>query len=203
MTNFVAIDFETANRSPASACAIGMVRVRGGEMVARDAFLIHPPAGHDHFEPFNVQLHGISAERIATAPGWHQAREQIIDFVADDVIVAHNAGFDIGVFVAASRALGLPVPAMRYLCSLRLARKHYQLPSYRLPAAANAAGYTLANHHDPLEDAEACAAIVIDVARSRRAVDLDALSQTTSVQIQQLEPQSNRDHDDLIAAATF
>lgn len=203
MTDFVAIDFETANRSPASACAIGMVRVRGGEMVARDAFLIRPPAGHDHFEPFNIQLHGISPERVAGAPQWHAAYERMIEFIGDDVIVAHNAGFDIGVFVAASRTLGLPVPAFRYLCSLRLARKHYRLPSYRLPSAAAAAGYTLEHHHDPLEDAEACAAIVIDIARTRNLVDVAALSKSAAVEIQQLEPHDDDAQHSLIRGATF
>ena len=31
--NFVAIDFETANTQPDSACAVGLVKVVGGEIV--------------------------------------------------------------------------------------------------------------------------------------------------------------------------
>lgn len=203
MIDFVAIDFETANRSPASACAIGMVRVRGGAMVARESFLIRPPAGHDHFEPFNIQLHGVSPERVANQPGWESAYQRMLEFIGDDVVVAHNAGFDVGVFVAASNACGLPVPAMRYFCSLRLARKHYDLPSYRLPVAARAAGYELEHHHDPLEDAEACAAIVIDIARIQNLLSVEALSDSMAVKIDRLAPNDRDVHDSLVAKATF
>ena len=45
--DFTAIDFETANSSGASACAVGLARVRGGRVVATAAWLIKPPAGHD------------------------------------------------------------------------------------------------------------------------------------------------------------
>ncbi|WP_201521310.1 3'-5' exonuclease [Gulosibacter hominis] len=186
MPDFVALDFETANRSPASACAVGMVRVRGSEITDREHFLIRPPAGHDEFTPFNVQLHGISRERVSRAPEWPEALERILDFVGDDIIVAHNAGFDAGVLVAATRACALPVPAVRYFCSLRLARRGYQLQSYRLPNAAREAGYELQNHHDPLEDAEACAAIVIDIARRMEAATLAELSKQTAVFIREV-----------------
>ncbi|MFD2758322.1 3'-5' exonuclease [Gulosibacter faecalis] len=201
--SFTAVDFETANRSPASACAVGVVRVRDGEFVERDTWLIHPPAGHDEFEPFNIQLHGVSPERVSAAPEWPESLQRLIDFIGDDVVVAHNAGFDIGVIVAATRASLLAVPGLRYFCSLRLARRSYTLPSYKLPSAAAAAGYTLDRHHDPLADAEACAAIVVDVARTGGFTTMDDLASSSSVQIRELEPEDAPDHDRLVADATF
>jgi len=39
---FIAIDFETANHSPASACAIGLVRFCGGRVIAEFKSLIRP-----------------------------------------------------------------------------------------------------------------------------------------------------------------
>ena len=201
--NFVAIDFETANRSPASACAVGLVRVRDGVPVEKDAWLIHPPAGHDHFEAFNVQLHGVSAERVKAAPRWEATLDRILQFSGDEVLVAHNAPFDLGVIAAASRASGLPVPALRYFCSLRLARKGYELPSYALPKAAAEAGYVLTNHHDALADAEACAAIVIDLAARLGHVDLDALSASTGVHIRTVEASNPDAVQGMIDDATF
>jgi DNA polymerase III subunit epsilon len=38
--NFTAIDFETANPNPASACAVAVVEVRDGMIVAEKAWLI-------------------------------------------------------------------------------------------------------------------------------------------------------------------
>ena len=42
MDNFAAIDFETANNERTSACSIGVVIVRGGEVVDEYYSLIHP-----------------------------------------------------------------------------------------------------------------------------------------------------------------
>ena len=41
--NFVAIDFETANYARDSACAVGLVKVVGGEIVDKAVHLIKPP----------------------------------------------------------------------------------------------------------------------------------------------------------------
>ena len=201
--DFVALDFETANRSPASACAVGLVRVREGRIAARDEWLVRPPAGHDEFAPFNVRLHGISAERVAGAPDWRATLARILDFTGDDVLVAHNAPFDLGVLIAATRASGLPVPALRYFCSLRLARRSYALPSYALPSAARAAGHELARHHDALADAESCAAIVVDVARTRGITTLPELSRGTGVHIRSVPAENAVALDELVADATF
>ena len=42
---FVAIDFETSNRAPISACALGMIRVDGRIVTVRHYELIRPPGG--------------------------------------------------------------------------------------------------------------------------------------------------------------
>lgn len=206
--DFVAIDFETANRSPASACSVGLIRVRDGEVAATDEWRIRPPAGHDEFAPFNVRLHGISAASVADAPQWPDSLARILDFVQDDVLVAHNAPFDMGVLVAATRAVRLPVPQLRYFCSLRLARRSYRLPSYALPHASRAAGYELTAHHDALADAEACAAIVVDVALRRGEetggpLGIDALSEDTGVTIKSLRPGDPPALERLVTGATF
>lgn len=201
--DFVAIDFETANRSPASACQVGLIRIRDGEIVATDEWLIRPPAGHDEFAPFNVKLHGISAASVHEAPDWPTTLRRILDFVREDVLVAHNAPFDMGVLVAATKACRLAVPQLRYFCSLRLARKSYSLQSYSLPYASGAAGYDLHNHHDALADAEACAAIVVDVAHTHGRISIDELSNVTGVQIKSLRPSDPPTLDSLVAGATF
>ena len=42
MRDFAAIDFETANGEPSSVCSVGLVVVRGGEVVDRFYSLIRP-----------------------------------------------------------------------------------------------------------------------------------------------------------------
>lgn len=174
--DFTAIDFETANSSSASACAVGLIRVRAGHVVACTGWLIRPPAGHDRFFEINVGIHGIHAEDVRDAPTWSDQLDDLAAFAGADVLVAHNAGFDMTVIRRACEATGDACPPYRYLCSLQLARKAYDLPSYRLPAAAAAAGFTGFAHHDATADALACAHIVIDAARRARAEDVEALA---------------------------
>jgi DNA polymerase-3 subunit epsilon len=62
-----------------------------------------------------------------------------------------------------------------------VARKTYELDSYRLPKAAAAAGFGDFPHHDALADARACAQIVIDAARLAEATDVHALGAALSI----------------------
>ncbi len=174
--DFTAIDFETANSSPASACSVGLVRVRGGRVVATTGWLIQPPAGHDEFQEWNIRIHGIHPEDVRSAATWTEQFGRLCDFAGADVLVAHNAGFDLNVLRKASEATGEVCPPYRSLCSLQVARKTYDLDSYKLPSAASAAGFAEFSHHDALADARACAQIVIDSARRAGASDVFALA---------------------------
>jgi DNA polymerase-3 subunit epsilon len=184
--DFTAIDFETANSSSASACAVGLARVRDGRVVATDGWLIRPPAGHDRFFEINVGIHGIRPEHVAGAPEWEAQLPRLADFIGDDVLVAHNAGFDVRVLRAACEATGCAPEAYRYLCSVQVARKIYDLPSYRLPAVAAAAGFLDFAHHDAAADALACAHIMIDAAHRAGAQDVVELAMLLGVRVPQI-----------------
>ncbi|UUT35562.1 exonuclease domain-containing protein [Microbacterium elymi] len=186
--DFTAIDFETANSSSASACAVGLARVRGGRIVARAGWLIRPPAGHDRFFEVNIGIHGIRPHDVADAKGWSEQLGDIAAFAGADVLVAHNAGFDMTVIRRACEATGDPVPPYRYLCSLQLARKAFDLPSYRLPLVAAEAGFADFPHHDATADAVACAHIVIEAARRAGAADIDDLAGMHAVRVQTIGP---------------
>ncbi len=179
--DFTAIDFETANPSPASACAVGMVKVRDGRVVDEASWLIRPPLGHDAFSEWNVRIHGIMAADVEDAPLWVEQLPDLVAFAENDCLVAHNAGFDMGVIRGACAASYVRSPDYRYLCSLQVARKTYHLDSYRLPVVAMAAGFEDFAHHDALDDARACAAIVVHAARRHGAPDVDALADLARV----------------------
>lgn len=188
--DFTAIDFETANSSPASACSVGLVRVRAGKVVDQTGWLIRPAAGHDEFQLWNIKIHGIHPHDVAGAATWAQQFDRLCDFAGDDVLVAHNAGFDLKVLRTSSEIAGFAAPPYRSLCSLAVARKTYELDSYRLPIAAAAAGFGDFPHHDALADARACAQIVIDAAHRAAADDVDALG--TALGVRLTEPELQR-----------
>jgi DNA polymerase-3 subunit epsilon len=56
-----------------------------------------------------------------------------------------------------------------------MARKSYHLESYRLNAVAYAIGHEEFKHHDALADADACARIVIHMAKRHEAESLEEL----------------------------
>ena len=184
--DFTAIDFETANSSSASACAVGLARVREGRRVATAGWLIQPPPGHDRFFELNIGIHGIRPDDVATAPTWVDQLDALTAFVGDDVLVAHNAGFDMRVLRSACEATDAPCPPYRYICSLQASRKTYDLDSYRLPSVAAAAGFLDFAHHDATADALACAHIMIDTALRAGADDIVELAMLLGLRVPQI-----------------
>lgn len=185
--DFTAIDFETANSHAASACSVGLVRVRNGKVEDRARWLIKPPPGRDEFLPFNIKIHGITPEMVTDAASWEEQLAALRDFIGDDIVVAHNAGFDMGVIKGACAETVTPTPKLRYLCSVQVSRKTYDIPSHRLPLAAAAAGFGEFAHHEALADAEACASIIIDAAHRHDADDVATLAKATGLRLQQLK----------------
>ncbi len=154
---FVAIDFETANRSPNSACAVGLVRVENRRIVASRAHLIRPPFRTFEFTP----IHGITWDQVADAMTFGQLWPSIQAFIAGArFLAAHNAPFDRNVLRACCAWYDLHPPAVPFACSCRLARRTWSLPRYDLATVASHLGIGL-RHHDALSDAEACARIIM------------------------------------------
>ena len=186
--NFTAIDFETANGSSASPCAVGLVKVSEGEIVDTFSTLIKPPYPNDWFSQGNIRVHGINPEDVRDAPNWTDALEQMLEFIGGDDLIAHNAGFDMGVLKASAELVDFALPDLRYGCSLIMARKTYNLESYRLNQVAYAIGHEEFDHHDALADSDACARIVIHMADRHGVSSLDELAKLTNHTIKSLRP---------------
>lgn len=184
--SFTAIDFETANGSPASPCAVGLVKVADSKIVEQLSFLIQPPAPHDWFHEGNIRVHGIRPSDVIDGATASEALNLINAFVANDVLVAHNAPFDMGVLRATAAHLEQPLPDLRYTCSLAIARKTYNLDSYRLNEVAFAIGHEEFNHHDALADSDACARIMLHAAKRHGVENLDELLVATKQVYKQL-----------------
>ncbi len=182
---FTAIDFETANGSPASPCAVGLVRVVDGEIQESLSMLFRPPYPNNWFHEGNIRVHGIRPEDIADAPDWEDVLPELLLFTDGLPFIAHNASFDMGVLRASAQAVNFDLPDLNYACSLLMARKTYNLDSYRLNAVAYAVGHEEFNHHDALADADACARIVLHMANRHEAEDLEGLLSATK---QRLNP---------------
>ena len=187
---FTAIDFETANGASASPCAVGLVKVAEGKIVDTFSTLIKPPYPNDWFATGNIGVHGIHPQDVVDAPTWAEALEGMLGFIGSDDLIAHNAGFDMGVLKASAALIEYELPDLRYGCSLVMARKTYNLDSYRLNQVAYAIGHEEFDHHDALADSDACARIVIHMADRHGVSSLDELAELTNHKIKSLRPES-------------
>ncbi|WP_025897891.1 3'-5' exonuclease [Sneathiella glossodoripedis] len=157
MSIFLAIDFETANHSADSACAIGLVRVEDGQIVEEVARLIKPPSPEFYF----THIHGLTYNHVETEPVFGDLWKDIKPlFEGVDFLAAHNAGFDRKVLQACCMRYAVQAPETEFFCTVQLARKMWNVRPTKLPNVAHYLGLEL-EHHDALSDSRACANIVI------------------------------------------
>ena len=163
MTDFAAIDFETANEYPSSVCSVGIVVVRGGKIVDRFYSLIHPEP--EYYQWFCMRVHGLCREDTEYAPVFPEVWAKVEPLIEDLPLVAHNARFDEGCLKAVFRVYRMDYPDYIFLDTLSASRRHFgfSLPNHRLDTVSAACGYNLTNHHHALADAEACAAIALQL----------------------------------------
>lgn len=173
--SFTAIDFETANNFRASACTVGMTKVRAGVVVDQVSWLMKPLPGYDDFHPVNIGIHGITAAQVRNMPDWRRVHGPMMDFIGGDALVGHNVSFEKSVISKANEICGLPAPAADFHCTLQLARKHLELGHYTLSDVVGALELPAFNHHDAGDDARASALITIELAKRNGASTLAAL----------------------------
>jgi DNA polymerase-3 subunit epsilon len=162
--NFTAIDFETANERRESACAVGVVRVRGGQITETYATLLRPTVLRVDWR--NQQVHGISEAELRGAPSLADVWPELLPYLHRQPVAAHNSAFDVSVLEYSCRDFGLPIPAFHALCSVKLAKvcwPHFE--RHKLDHVAGQFGIPL-SHHDALSDARACAEITVRAFRS-------------------------------------
>lgn len=165
--SFVGFDVETANQRWGSICQIGLVRIVDGEETERATWLCTPPPGLDEFDPFNVSIHGITAEGVAGQPRFGDLVERFTEFVGDLPVVAHNAQFDASALRDACLASGRDVPPVLFACTLAQTRaSRLDVRNHKLPTLAEHFGVPLEAHHDAGADAAACAGIMVELARA-------------------------------------
>ena len=163
MTDFAAIDFETANECRSSVCSVGVVVVRDGIITDTFYSLIHPEP--EYYKWFCQQVHGICPEDTENAPVFPFVWEKIEPLIEGLPLVAHNSPFDEGCLKEVFRVYQMDYPDYTFYDTLAASRRHFgcTLPDHQLHTVAAACGYDLKHHHHALADAEACAKIAIKI----------------------------------------
>ena len=162
--DFIAIDFETATRSMASACSVGIAVVRDGQISDRYYSLIQPPG--NEYDPRNCEIHGITPEDTKNAHTFREVwRRDIGGWFGICPVVAHNAKFDMSVLAVCCALYGIEPVNFKYLDTMNLSKWIVDGPK-SLAHCAEWFGIPLEDHHNALADAEACAEIALACMKS-------------------------------------
>ena len=158
--NFIAMDFETANRHPESACSLALVMVRNNQIVDRFYTVINPQMP---FDARNIQIHDITAEDVKDAPTMVEVWPKIKALYQPGMLVtAHNARFDTNVMRQSLARYDIPEPHYFVIDTLQTSKLFEpQLPNHKLDTVSKALNVELWHHHNALSDSEACAGILI------------------------------------------
>ncbi|MGZ7443377.1 3'-5' exonuclease [Paenibacillus sp. TH7-28] len=166
--NFTAIDFETANTSRASACSLGLVQVRNGVVTREHTWLIDPL---QPFDRMNIAIHGITPSMVEGQPTFAELWPTVEPLLQGEIVVAHNAVFDISVLRHCLDAGELPYPDFQYLCTYRIGKTMLrELPSHKLNVISEHFGISF-NHHDALDDARAAAYVLLKLMEQQQQAD--------------------------------
>ena len=161
MKDFAAIDFETANSERCSVCSVGVVIVRDGKIVDKYYSLIKPEP--EYYNYWCSQVHGLTAADTEDAPVFPKVWAEIEPKIEGLPLVAHNKAFDESCLKAVFRVYQMDYPDYEFYCTLVQSRKVWKGGRHNLDVIAARCGYDLSNHHHALADAEACAAIALEI----------------------------------------
>ena len=174
MPSFVAIDFETATASRDSGCAVGLAVVENRKITTTRSWLIRPP--DNTYDPFNISIHGITPEDTRGEPSFDRVWPEVLQYVGERIVIAHNTAFDISVMRNSMAYWNLPVPGIRFACTYRMAKSTWpDRWTYRLNSLASDLGISL-DHHDPESDAEAAAMLALILCEQNQVSGIEDLA---------------------------
>lgn len=156
--DFISIDFETATPQRDSPCEIGLTVVRNKQLVETRSWLIKP-LYYPHFNSFNVAVHGIMPHDVKDQPDFRELWPVLKPYLDGQLLIAHNASFDMSVLRKTLATYQLPLPEARFACSLKFSRSIWKgMTAYDLKTLCSMHQINF-HHHRAASDAHACAAL--------------------------------------------
>lgn len=110
-------------------------------------------------------MHGLTLEDVADAPEFPDVWSQVEPLIEGLPLVAHNCQFDESCLRAVFEKYVMDYPEYEFYCTCRASRRKLKgvLPNHQLHTVAAYCGYDLTKHHNALADADACAAIALEL----------------------------------------
>ncbi|CAH0346153.1 PolC-type DNA polymerase III [Bacillus sp. CECT 9360] len=152
---YVVFDVETTGLSAVydTIIELAAVKMRDGEIIDRFESFANP---HHPLSATTIELTGITDELVQNAPEVGEVLEKFRVWAEDEVLVAHNASFDMGFLNVGYKKIGHPKAANPVIDTLELGRFLYpEFKNHRLNTLAKKFDIELTQHHRAIYDAEA------------------------------------------------
>ncbi|GBD23968.1 DNA polymerase III PolC-type [bacterium HR29] len=155
----VVVDLETTGFFPRRDRVVEVALVTldpTGKVEERFDTLVNPRR-----DPGPVRRHGIRPRDLVDAPEFGDIAGHVAARLEGRLLVAHNARFDAGFLVSEFLRIGAPLPPLRGICTLELARRELDAPNYRLATLCELCGLPPRSWHVAADDAEATARLFL------------------------------------------
>jgi DNA polymerase III subunit epsilon len=161
LENFVAFDVEIANAKRASICQIALVKVSNGTISSVWSSFVQPAPEFQELGIYQHRIHKIDQDSYLEAPTLKELWPTIREFIGEDVLVAHNAAFDVNALKQSLDSWDFDYELPEAICTMRIAQK--ALPQHQ-PTLKNLCAILdvqLTDHHNAEFDATACAQVAL------------------------------------------
>lgn len=175
-------DVETAQgKNVGSICAVGWISLDNNRITGSGYSLINPQCA---FSSYNTKIHGIKAADVKDAPTFAEYWNSTLgSMMADHLIIAHSAKFDISATQQALFSAGIEDPGIDYLDSLAIFRRYVDTDSCKLTVLAEQCGYEY-QAHNALEDVKALLHVLNALADKLDCEDLPAMLIRSNVPVE-------------------
>ena len=152
---FVVFDVETTGLSAVydTIIEIAGVKIHQGEIIDRFESFANP---HRPLSKIITDITGITDDMLVDAPEVDDVLQEFYEWMGNDILVAHNATFDIGFLNTGLQKINIEPLDNAIIDTLELARFLFpELGNHRLNTLCNHLDIELVQHHRAIYDAEA------------------------------------------------
>jgi DNA polymerase-3 subunit epsilon len=168
----IVFDTETTGLNPSGGdrmVEIGCIEIVNRVETGRH---FHAYFNPDRDMPFEAEaVHGLSTMFLSDKPRFADTVDQLLDFIADSPLVAHNAGFDFGFLNYELEYCGRPTVSLnRMVDTLTLARSRHPGAKHSLDALCMRFGIDRSHRvkHGALLDAQLLAQVYVELTGGRQ-----------------------------------
>ena len=183
-TTYCVLDLETTGFSAKTEkiTEVGIMKVKNGEVIDEFSCFVNP---EKHIPERVTEVTNITDEMVKDAKTIEQVFPEILDFIEDSVLVAHNAPFDMGFLKQNAKILGYEFD-YTYIDTLSLAKDLFpDYKKYKLGKIAENLGIKVEVAHRALDDVDTTVKVfrvMLDMLKERGAKKVDDIDEVSSTE---------------------